>query len=94
MTKTELVLAIAEKTGCYRAVAERFVNTFTEIVAEALANGDKVQLTGFGTFETRERDGRQARNPQTGEPIWIESSTKPAFKAGKTLKEVVNNETI
>ena len=90
MNKQELVIKLAEQTGTYKAVAERFVNAFTNIVSEALAEGDKVQLIGFGTFETRERAARMARNPQDGSPLNIPASTVPAFKAGKAFKEAVN----
>jgi len=90
MNKQELVIKLADQTGTYKAVAERFVNAFTEIVSEALAEGDKVQLIGFGTFETRERSARCARNPQSGEKITIQAKTAPAFKAGKALKDKVN----
>ena len=90
MNKNELALSIAEKTDWSKATAEKFIDAFTEIVGDVLADGDKIQLTGFGTFETRTRNGRQARNPKTGERIWIEPSTTAAFKAGKVLKEIVN----
>lgn len=90
MNKQELVVKLAEQTGTYKAVAERFVNAFTDIVSEALADGDKVQLIGFGTFETRERSARSARNPQSGEKIAIQAKTVPAFKAGKAFKDAVN----
>lgn len=90
MNKQELVAKIMEKTGAYKAVAERFVNAFTEIVSEELANGNKVQLVGFGTFETRDRSARLARNPQDGSTVKIPARTVPAFKAGKAFKEAVN----
>lgn len=90
MNKQELVVKLAERTGTYKAVAERFVNAFTDIVSEALVDGDKVQLIGFGTFETRERSARSARNPQSGEKIVIQAKTVPAFKAGKAFKDAVN----
>ena len=66
------------------------MNAFIESIEEALANGDKVQLIGFGTFEVRERPARKGRNPQTNEEIMIEASKAPVFKAGKALKEIVN----
>ena len=67
-----------------------FITNFAKIVTDALAEGDKVQLVGFGAFETRERNGRYANNPQTGEKVWIDAKKVPVFKPGKTFKEVVN----
>ena len=71
--------------------AEKAVNAFVESVEEALVEGDKVSLVGFGTFEVRERSARKGRNPQTGEEISISASKVPAFKAGKALKDSVGN---
>ena len=83
MNKAELVAKVAEKTGFTKKDAEAAVN--------ALVNGDKVQLIGFGTFETRERKARQGRNPRKpGEVIAIDASKAPVFKAGKALKDAVN----
>lgn len=90
MNKQELAIALTEKTQLTKAAAERFINIFTETIGEALANGEKVQLIGFGTFETRERGARDARNPLTGETLKIAAKTVPAFKPGKALKEAVN----
>lgn len=90
MNKQELVVKIMEKTGANKPVTERFLNALIETVTEALTNGDKIQLIGFGTFETRERNARTARNPKTGETVRISAKTSPAFKAGKALKEAVN----
>ena len=87
MNKAELVAKITEKTGLK---AEKFVNAFIETVSDALAEGDKVQLVGFGTFETRERAARNGHNPQTGGAVKIPAKTVPAFKAGKALKDKVN----
>lgn len=89
MKKSELIEAIANKTGGTKKDAEAMVNAFTEVVTETLANGDSIQLVGFGTFEVRQRAARQGRNPSTGEPMLIPSSKTPAFKAGSKLKEAV-----
>ena len=89
MNKTELVTRMAEKTGLTKKDAEALLGAFTSTVEEALVEGDKVQLVGFGTFEVRERAARKARNPQTGEEISIKASKVPAFKAGKALKDAV-----
>ena len=90
MNKTELVAAIAEKTGLTKKDAEGAVKAFTDTVAEQLKAGDKIQLVGFGTFEVAERAARTGKNPQTGEAIKIPASKAPKFKAGKALKDVVN----
>ena len=90
MNKQELAIALTEKTQLTKAAAERLINVFTDTIGEALANGEKVQLIGFGTFETRERGAREARNPMTGETLKIAAKTVPAFKPGKALKEAVN----
>ena len=86
MNKTELVAAIAEKTGLTKKDAEGAVKAFTDTVAEQLKAGDKIQLVGFGTFEVAERAARTGKNPQTGEAINIPASKAPKFKAGKALK--------
>lgn len=90
MTKAELVVNVAEKSGLDRRKAEKAVNAFVDTVKQALIEGDKVQIIGFGTFENRERSARTGRNPRTGEPIEIAASKLPSFKAGKALKEAVN----
>lgn len=90
MNKTELVAAIAEKAELSKKDAEKVLTAFTEVVAESLKNGDKIQLVGFGTFEVSERAERTGRNPQTGENITIPASKAPKFKAGKALKDMVN----
>ena len=90
MNKAELINAIADETGLSKKDTEATINSFVNVVSNALENKDKVQLIGFGTFETRERAARTGRNPQTNEEIKIPASTTPAFKAGKTLKERVN----
>lgn len=91
MNKAELVAAVAEKTGSTKKEAEAAINAMVVSIEEALVNGDKVQLIGFGTFETRERKARQGRNPRKPEEIIeIEASKAPVFKAGKALKDAVN----
>ena len=90
MNKAELIAAIAAKTGDTKKTAEAAVNAFVEVVTEALKEGDKVQLVGFGSFEVRKRAARKGRNPQTKEEIKIPASKAPVFKAGKALKELVN----
>lgn len=90
MNKSELISSISEKSDITKAEAEKALSAFIESIEEALANGDKVQLIGFGTFEVRERPARKGRNPQTNEEIMIEASKAPVFKAGKALKEIVN----
>lgn len=90
MTKAELIVNVAEKAGLDRRKAEKAVNAFVDTVKQALVEGDKVQIIGFGTFENRERSARTGRNPRTGEPIDIAASKLPSFKAGKALKDSVN----
>lgn len=86
MNKTELIAALAEKTGSNKKDAEKAINAFVDVVTESLANGDKIQIVGFGSFEVKARPARTARNPRTGEEIKIEASKAPVFKAGKALK--------
>ena len=90
MNKAELIAAIAAKTGDTKKAAEASVNAFIDVVTEALTEGDKVQLVGFGSFEVRKRAARKGRNPQTKEEIKIPASKAPVFKAGKALKDLVN----
>ena len=90
MSKTELVAAIAEKTGLTKKDSEAAVNAFIGTVTEQLKKGEKVQLIGFGTFEVSERASRTGRNPQTGADMTIAASKAPKFKAGKALKELLN----
>ena len=90
MNKAELTAAIVKKTGFTKKDAEKAIVALTEVITETLAAGDKVQIVGFGGFEVRERPGRVARNPRTGEQIEIEASKAPVFKAGKALKDSVN----
>ena len=90
MNKSDLIAAIAAKTGETKKDAEATVNAFIDVVTESLAKGEKVQLVGFGSFEVRKRAARKGRNPQTKEEIKIPASKAPVFKAGKALKELVN----
>ena len=90
MNKSELIAAIAAKTGETKKSAEANLNAFTDTIAEALVKGEKVQLVGFGAFETRKKAARKGRNPRTKEEIKIPASKAPAFKAGKALKQLVN----
>lgn len=90
MNKTELVAAIAEQTELSKKDAEKALKAFTDIVADELKKGEKVQLVGFGTFEVSERAAREGRNPQTGKTMKIEACKAPKFKAGKALKDAIN----
>ena len=90
MNKTELIAALASKTGFAKKDAEKALNAFADVVTEALTAGEKVQVVGFGSFEVKERPARTARNPRTGEEIEIDASKAPVFKAGKALKDTVN----
>ena len=90
MKRTDLVAAIAEKTELSKKDAEKALKAFTEVVAEELKKGQKIQLVGFGTFEVAERAAREGRNPITGETIKIAASKAPKFKAGSQLKESIN----
>jgi DNA-binding protein HU-beta len=87
MNKVEVIAAVAEKSGLKKKDAEIAVNSFLETIEDALKSGDKVQLIGFGTFETRTRAARTGRNPKTGEEMMIPESVVPAFKPGNKLKE-------
>ena len=90
MNRVELVAAIAEKTELSKKDAEKALKAFTDVVAEELKKGEKIQLVGFGTFEVSERAAREGRNPQTGETMTIAASKAPKFKAGKALKDALN----
>ena len=90
MKKTELRDAIASKTGLTITQAGQALQAFIDIAGEELAKGEAVQLTGFGTFDVKERAGRTGRNPRTGETITIKASKSVGFKAGKALKDKVN----
>lgn len=89
MNKSELVSAIAEETGISKKDTEATLNGFMNVVSNVLAKKEKIQLVGFGTFETRQRAAREGVNPQTKQKIKIPASTVPAFKPGKALKDIV-----
>ncbi|MCR5322083.1 MAG: HU family DNA-binding protein [Lachnospiraceae bacterium] len=91
MNKAELVAEIAQKSELTKKDAEKALKAFIDAVTEQLKGGKKVQLVGFGTFETVKRAKRQGQNPQTKAKITIPASTAPKFKAGKALKEAVNS---
>ena len=89
MNKTELIAVVAEKTGITKKEAERIVSATFDTVTETLVKGEKVQVAGFGAFETKEREARMGRNPRTKENIEIPATRLPVFKAGKALKDAV-----
>ena len=90
MNKAELVDSVAEATGATRAAASASVEAVLDTITNALKKGEKVALTGFGSFEVRQRAARMGRNPQTGASIEVKASKAPAFKAGAGLKSAVN----
>ena len=90
MNKTELVAAMAEQAQISKKDAEAALKAFTDVVTNELKANGKVQLVGFGTFEVSERAAREGRNPQTGETMTIAASKAPKFKAGKALKDMIN----
>lgn len=90
MNKADLISSMAEKSKLTKKDAEAALKAFIESVQESLEKGEKVQLVGFGTFETRERAEREGRNPRTKETIKIPATTVPVFKAGKEFKDRVN----
>ena len=90
MNKTHLIEVVANETNLKKKDAEAAVNSVLNAIANALADGEKVQIAGFGTFEVRERGERVGRDPRTSEEITIPASKAPAFKAGRALKESVN----
>lgn len=90
MNKTKLVEAVAVKAELSKKDADAAVSAVVEAITEALADGDKVSLVGFGTFAVKERAARTCINPRTGESVEIAASKAPAFKAGKALKDAVN----
>ena len=89
MTEADLVAAVAAEVQLTKKDADKAVSAVLEEITKALANGEKVALVGFGTFETKKRAARTGRNPRTKEPIEIPASTTPVFKAGKALKDAV-----
>lgn len=90
MNKTKLVASVAEKAGISKKAAAEALNATLDSIADALAAGEKVQLSGFGNFEVKQRDARAGFNPRTKEPVEIPASKAPIFKAGKLLKDKVN----
>ena len=89
MTKTELIAAVAAKTGMTKKDAERAVAATMDAITETLVKGEKVQVSGFGIFEVRAREARTGLNPRTKETIEIPATKLPAFKAAKALKDTV-----
>ena len=90
MKKTDLIEVIKEKTGLSKKDAEKALNATIDTIIKAVAEGEKIQLTGFGTFEQRQRNARTGVDPRTGNTIEIPASKVPAFKAGKGFKDIVN----
>ena len=89
MNKTELIAAVAEKADLSKKDAEAAITATVDAITEALTQGEKVQLVGFGSFEVKKREARVGRNPKTKEEIQIPASKVPVFKAGKALKDAV-----
>ena len=90
MNRTELISAMAQNAEMTKVDTEKALKAFIDVVTEEMKNGGKVQLVGFGTFETSKRAEREGRNPQTGEKMTIKASIAPKFKAGKAFKDAVN----
>lgn len=90
MNKAELIVAVADKTNLSRKDVDKVVNTMLDTIMETLRDNGKVSLVGFGSFEAKQRPARKGHNPMTGEVIDIEASRAPSFKAGKSLKEILN----
>lgn len=91
MTKAELVEKVAERIDLTKKQTEVIVNTVFQSITEALANGDKVELRGFGSFRVRHRDSREGRNPKTGATVFIPAKKVPFFKAGKELRDMIDS---
>lgn len=89
MNKTELIAAMAENSGLTKKDCEAALAAFTGAVESAMKSGDKIQLVGFGTFETKARPARVGRNPRTGEPMTYPACKVPVFKPGKALKDAI-----
>ena len=89
MNKTELVAVVAEKAGLTKKDAERVVNATVDTIVQSLREGEKVQISGFGIFETKEREARVGRNPRTKEAVQIPATRTPTFKPSKLLKDIV-----
>jgi len=93
MTKSELIEQVASKVNNFsRKDIEVIVDTLFDSMSDSLSKGDKVEIRGFGSFKIKERDGRQGRNPKSGENIYIDSKRVPFFKAGKEIRERINND--
>ena len=90
MNKTELIAAVAQNAGMAKKDAERAVNAMVDAITQSLVKGEKVQLSGFGIFEVKEREARVGRNPRTKETIEIPATRTPVFKASKALKDTVS----
>ena len=90
MNKSDLIAAVAAKTGDTKKNAEASIKALIDVIAESLKDGEKIQVVGFGSFEVRERAERKGRNPQTGKEMKIAAKKAPVFKAGKALKDAVN----
>lgn len=90
MNKNELIAAVAETSGVSKKDTALVIDTLLAKITDAVAEGNKVQLIGFGTFETREHGERTSRNPRTGEPVTVPAGKSPAFKPGKAFKDAVN----
>lgn len=90
MNKTELIAAAAESAGVPKKDAERLLNAAIDAITASLANGDKVQLSGFGTFEAKTREARVGRNPRTKESMVIPATRVPTFKASKALRDTIS----
>jgi DNA-binding protein HU-beta len=91
MNKSELISYVAEKYNTSKLEGEKFVNKFVEVIEDVLANGDSINLVGFGNFEVKKIPSREGRNPRTGVVMNIKAHNRPVFKAGKGLKDKVNN---
>jgi len=91
VNKSDLIDAMAASSDLSKAAAGRALDAMTDAITKALQDGDQVALVGFGTFSVKDRAARTGRNPQTGEPIQIAAAKIPGFKAGKSLKDAVNN---
>lgn len=89
MNKAELVDVIASKTNVTKKEADSILNALTQTIVEAVSSGDKVSLVGFGSFEPRDRQAKEGRNPKTGEKMTIRATRVPAFAAGKLFKDRV-----
>ena len=90
MNKTELIAEVANKAGLSRKDAEKALGAVVETITEAVVKGDKVQLVGFGSFETKQREARTGRNPRTGATVEVPAKFVPHFRAGKEIRDAMN----